>query len=122
MSALTGRDSSAKTKSEGRVCAVNRWGGTNSSSAAARLQLLLFWRLAGTARGDVFPEQGLTGSGSWTAEVVDSTDADETSSTVAREDLRLLAFSALFLLCAQLLLAETGRLDCARDLREGKRL
>ena len=46
-------------------------------------QPLLFCRLEGTARGDVFPELGLTGIGSRAAEVADSTDADETSSTVA---------------------------------------
>lgn len=46
-------------------------------------QPLVFCRLEGTARGDVFPELGLTGIGSRAAEVADSTDADETSSTVA---------------------------------------
>ena len=75
--------------------------------------------MVGTASGDVFPEQGLTGSGSWTADVVDSTDADETSSTVGKEGL-LSALSARFLLCAPSLLADTGSFECEADLRESQ--
>lgn len=119
MTVLTGRESSAKTKSDGRVCVVSKCGGTNSSSAAARLHLFLFCRLVGTASGDVFPEQGLTGSGSWTADVVDSTDADETSSTVGKEGF-ISALSALFLLCTPSLLADTGRFECEAELRKVK--
>lgn len=120
ITALTGRDSSAKTKSEGRVCVVRRCGGTNSSSAAARLHWLLFCRLVGTANGDVFPEHGLAGSGSWTADVVDSRDAEETSLTVGSEGFTS-ALSALFLLCTLLLLADSGRFECEADLQKAKK-
>ncbi len=47
------------------------------------LQPFVFCLLAGTAKGDVFPELGLTGTGCRTTEFADSIDAEDASSTVA---------------------------------------
>ena len=57
------------------------------------------------------------GTGRRTAEAVESTDAEESSSTVARDGFALSALPFRFLLDASSLLAVTGTLDCEADLQ-----
>ena len=82
-------------------------------------QLLVFCLLAGTAKGEVLPELGLTGTGSRALEVADSTEADDSSSTVANVAVGLSSFPLRFLLEGESLLADSGEgFDGDSDLQK----
>ncbi len=78
----------------------------------------MFCLLAGTAKGEVLPELGLTGTGRQALEVADSTEAEDSSSTVANVAFGLSSFPLRFLLEGESLLADSGAgLDGEGDLQ-----
>lgn len=60
--------------------------------------LFVFCLLVGTASGEVLPELGLTGKGSRALDVADSTEAEDSSSTVANVAFGLSSLLLRFLL------------------------